>query len=104
MTQKKAIAALAAFATKLKPYDMELRLELVKDDAEEYAAGPRPPAPKPSPAKKGKKAEEGAAATEARRHQGGPGHLDEAGAPGHRAAGTGLAAGPRGRARATRLR
>ena len=54
--EKKAMAALAAFVTKLKPYDMELRLETVKEDAEEYAAGPRPPAPKPSPAKKGKKA------------------------------------------------
>jgi len=53
--QKKAMDALAAFATKLKPYDMELRLKLVKEDAEEYASGPRPPAPKPSPAKKGKK-------------------------------------------------
>ena len=54
--EKKAMDALAAFVTKLKPYDMELRLKLVKEDAEEYAAGPRPPAPKPSPAKKGKKA------------------------------------------------
>jgi len=54
--EKKAMAALSAFVTKLKPYDMELRLETVKEDAEEYAAGPRPPAPKPSPAKKGKKA------------------------------------------------
>jgi len=54
--QKKAMDALAAFSTKLKPYDMELRLELVKEDAEEYATGPRPPAPEPSPAKKGKKA------------------------------------------------
>ena len=53
--EKKAMDALAAFVTRLKPYDMELRLELVKDDAEKYAAGPRPPAPKPSPAKKGKK-------------------------------------------------
>src|SRR4051794_25420253 len=54
--EKKAVAALSAFVTKLKPYDMELRLELVKDDAEEYASSPRPPAPEPSPAKKGKKA------------------------------------------------
>jgi hypothetical protein len=54
--EKKAMAALAAFVTKLKPYDMELRLGLVKDDAGEYASSPRPPAPKPSPAKKGKKA------------------------------------------------
>ncbi len=35
---------------------MERRLEAVKEDAEAYAAAPRPPAPKPSPAKKGKKA------------------------------------------------
>jgi hypothetical protein len=54
--EKKTMDSLAAFVTKLKPYDMELRLKLVKDDAEEYAASPRPPAPKPSPAKKGKKA------------------------------------------------
>jgi hypothetical protein len=53
--EKKARDALAAFVTKLKPYDMELRLDAVKDDAEAYAAGPRPPAPKPSPVKKGKK-------------------------------------------------
>jgi hypothetical protein len=54
--EKKTMEALAAFATKLKPFDMELRLEMVKEDAEAYAAGPRPPAPEPSPAKKGKKA------------------------------------------------
>ena len=41
--------------TRLKPYDMELRLELVKEDAEEYAAGPRPPAPKPSPARRARR-------------------------------------------------
>jgi hypothetical protein len=56
--EKKAMDSLAAFTTKLKPFDMELRLKLVKDGAEEYAAGPRPPAPKPSPAKKGKKAKQ----------------------------------------------
>ena len=54
--QKKAMDALDAFGTKLRPYDMELRLDGVKDDAEAYAAAPRPPAPKPSPTKKGKKA------------------------------------------------
>jgi hypothetical protein len=54
--QKKAMSALTAFSTKLRPYDVELRLDTVKADAEEYASSPRPPAPKPSPAKKGKKA------------------------------------------------
>jgi hypothetical protein len=54
--QKKAMAKLTAFGKRLRPYDMELRLDAVKEEAEEYAAGPRPPAPKPSPAKKGKKA------------------------------------------------
>jgi hypothetical protein len=47
--QKKAMAKLTAFGTRLRPYDMELRLDAVKEDAQEYAAGP-------SPAKKGKKA------------------------------------------------
>ncbi len=54
--EKKTIAALTAFGAKLRPYDMEYRLQAVKEDAEAYASGPRPPAPKPSPAKKGKKA------------------------------------------------
>ena len=53
--QEKAIAALTAFGAKLRPFDMEYRLAAIKEDAEAYAAGPRPPAPKPSPAKKGKK-------------------------------------------------
>jgi hypothetical protein len=55
-TQKKNMAALTAFGAKLRPFDMEYRLQAVKEDAEAYASGPRPPAPKPSPAKKGKKA------------------------------------------------
>lgn len=54
--QEKAMSALTAFSTKLRPYDVELRLDTVRADAEDYASGPRPPAPKPSPAKKGKKA------------------------------------------------
>ena len=54
--QEKAMAALASFSATLRPYDMELRLQAVKADAQEYAAGQRPPAPEPSPAKKGKKA------------------------------------------------
>lgn len=53
--QKSAMATLAAFTTKLAPFDMELRLAEVKSDAETYAAAPRPPAPSTSPAKKGKK-------------------------------------------------
>jgi hypothetical protein len=53
--QKDAISALTAFGEKLAPYDMELRLEQVRDDAETYAAGPRPPAPSPSPTPKSKK-------------------------------------------------
>ena len=54
--QKKAMAALTAFGAKLQPFDMELRLKGVEEDAQAYADGPRPPAPEPSPAKKGKKA------------------------------------------------
>jgi len=53
--EKKTIAALTAFGAKLRPYDMEYRLQAIQEDAEAYASGPRPPAPEPSPAKKGKK-------------------------------------------------
>jgi hypothetical protein len=53
---KKNMDALTAFGAKLRPFDMEFRLEAIELDATAYAAGPRPPAPKPSPAKKGKKA------------------------------------------------
>jgi hypothetical protein len=54
--QKEAISALSAFTTKLAPYDMELRLEQVREDAEAYAAGPTPtPSPTPSPKNKDKK-------------------------------------------------
>ena len=56
--QEKVIAALTAFGAKLRPFDMEYRLEAVKDDAAAYASSPRPPAPKPSPTKKGKKAKQ----------------------------------------------
>ncbi|MET0837297.1 MAG: hypothetical protein ABWY19_00845 [Marmoricola sp.] len=54
--QEEAISALEEFGEKLAPYDMELRLEQVRDAAEAYAAGPTPaPSPSPSPAKKGDK-------------------------------------------------
>ena len=53
--QKEAISSLTEFGTKLAPYDMELRLEQVRDDAEDYAAAPRPPATTPSAAPKDKK-------------------------------------------------
>jgi hypothetical protein len=54
--QKEAISALSAFAAKLAPYDMELRLEQVREDAEAYAAGPTPsPSPTPSPKDKKQK-------------------------------------------------
>jgi hypothetical protein len=53
--QRKSIAALTAFSAKLTRYDMQQRLGEVKAGAEKYAAGPRPPAPKPSPAATGKK-------------------------------------------------
>jgi len=51
-SQKKAIAALAAFSTRVAPYDMELRLQKVRSAAETYASSTPKPAPK---AKKGKK-------------------------------------------------
>jgi hypothetical protein len=50
--QEEAITALEEFGTKLAPYDMELRLEQVRDRAEAYAAGPTP---SPSPSPKGEK-------------------------------------------------
>lgn len=57
--QESAMDALDAFGTKLAAYDMELRLDKVKGDAQAYASAPRPPAPSPSPSpsptKKGKK-------------------------------------------------
>ena len=53
--QEKAMAALSKFSTRLARYDMELRLQDVKSDAQAYAAGPRPPTPKASKAPKGKK-------------------------------------------------
>lgn len=53
--QQQAISSLTEFGAKLAPYDMELRLEQVRDDAEAYAAGPRPPATTPSPKPKTKK-------------------------------------------------
>lgn len=52
--QERAMDDLSAFGTELAPYDMELRLDLVQEDAEEYAASPTPPAPEPSPKKKKK--------------------------------------------------
>jgi hypothetical protein len=61
--QKAAISALTEYTAKLAPYDMELRLAQVRDQAEAYASGPRPtPSPSASPsasptpkAKKGEK-------------------------------------------------
>jgi hypothetical protein len=53
--QEKAMDDLAAFGTRLAPYDVELRLEQVQQDAGEYAAGPTPPAPEPGAEKKGRK-------------------------------------------------
>jgi hypothetical protein len=53
--EKSAISALTTFGAKLAPYDMELRLEQVRDAAEAYASGPRPPATTPSAAPKTKK-------------------------------------------------
>ena len=54
--QKAAIGALTAFGARLAPYDMELRLEQVRDAAQKYAAGPRPtPSPSPATKKKSKK-------------------------------------------------
>ncbi len=56
--QQKAMDDLTAFGARLRPYDMELRLRLIKPGAEQYAARPRP---KPSPAPKDKKKQEQAA-------------------------------------------
>jgi hypothetical protein len=53
--QQKAMDALTAFGAKLRPYDMELRLKLVKPGAEQYAARPRPPKPSPTPKSKKQK-------------------------------------------------
>jgi hypothetical protein len=50
--QKDAISRLTAFETKLAPYDMELRLQEVRDAATTYAASP---APSPSLTPKSKK-------------------------------------------------
>jgi hypothetical protein len=53
--QKAAITALTTFGQKLAPYDMELRLEQVRDAASAYAAGPRPtPSPSPTASPKNK--------------------------------------------------
>lgn len=53
--QKASMDALASFTTKLAPYDMELKQEAVQADAQRYASGPQPTAPRPSPGKSGKK-------------------------------------------------
>jgi hypothetical protein len=50
--QKDAISRLTAFETRLAPYDMELRLQGVRDAATTYAASP---APSPSPTPQNKK-------------------------------------------------
>jgi hypothetical protein len=52
--EKATVAALTALSSKLAPFDMELRLLQVRDEAARYAKGPRPPAPKASSGKKGK--------------------------------------------------
>lgn len=52
--QKEAITALTAFGAKLAPYDMELRLEAIRDEAEAYAASTPSPSPSPSPTPKSK--------------------------------------------------
>jgi hypothetical protein len=53
--QKQAISALTDYGEKLAPYDMELRLAEIRDQAEAYASGPRPsPSPSASPTPKNK--------------------------------------------------
>ncbi len=52
--QKVAISALTSFGTRLAAYDMQLRLEEVRDRAEAYAHRPHSPTPKPKPKKKSK--------------------------------------------------
>lgn len=54
--QEDAITALEGLSTKLAAYDVELQFAKVRDDAEEYAGGPRPspgPSASASPEKKG---------------------------------------------------
>src|SRR6478735_106684 len=53
--QEKAMAALAAFSTRVAPYDMELRLEKVRAAAQSYAGSTPTPAPKARKGKRGKK-------------------------------------------------
>jgi hypothetical protein len=53
--QQKAMDALQGFSSRLARFDMEKRVADVRSDAQAYAAGPRPPAPRPSKAAKGKK-------------------------------------------------
>jgi hypothetical protein len=53
--QQEAIAALKSFSAKLTGFDMAAQLDLVRDDAQAYAAGPWPPAPSPSPTPRPKK-------------------------------------------------
>ncbi len=71
--QRESIVALTAFAPKLEPYDMQLRLEQVQADARRYASGPQPAPRAPTPAAVGRAlktlAEQAPAATE----QQGPG-------------------------------
>ncbi|MCW2846756.1 MAG: hypothetical protein JWR90_730 [Marmoricola sp.] len=54
--QQKAMDSLAAFSTKVAPWDMEQRYDEVKTAAAAYAAAPRPTLPTPS-TKAGKRAE-----------------------------------------------
>jgi hypothetical protein len=51
-SQKKAIAALAAFSTRVAPYDMERRLQKVRSPAQTYASSTATPAPKQKLGKK----------------------------------------------------
>ena len=96
--QKDAITALTAFGTKLAPYDMELRLEQVRDDAEAYAAAPRPPATTPSADAEGARSRRNRRSRSRPRpltlhHQRRGEDLDQPGTGRHPAAGPGVAAG-----------
>ena len=115
--QKAAISALDTFGTTLAPYDMELRLVEVRDDAEAYATGPTPsasPAPvaecqrssqgREEEAEQAEEAEATAAATDPHGRRSRPEDAHRAGTRGHAAAGPGLAAGTGRRAQRRRGR
>lgn len=71
--QRRAIAALTAFAPKLAPYDVELRLRRVKEDAQRYASGPRPAPRAPTPTAVGQALKTVAQQAQAATEQQGPG-------------------------------